>query len=128
MKSGKKSKPLSLKGVGIDILSTHRTNHLVKKRESFICKRMLTDKEVSVWRKSRFSAKHLTKLLTAKEAYFKALGGSWMGPDGFKSFQVTILDDVHFKVEHRGAKSPLKGAGTFFCLGPRVGAQYLVWR
>ena len=69
------------------------------------------------------------KLLAAKEAFFKALGGSWMGLEGFQSIEIRLEAHNHFRVQSSlsGFRPPMKAEGQFFQDRERVGAQVILW-
>lgn len=73
----------SLKGIGVDIVSVTRIRRRLNAVSSKEWKtRVLTPKEREVLKNCPrdWMALLLAKILTAKEAFFKASGQNWLGP------------------------------------------------
>lgn len=115
---------MRLAGSGIDILSLRRAARLVQNHSSKQIKTLLTPTE----RKRKITPLYLARLLSAKEAYFKAVEGSVMS---WQSIEVKVLPGQRFEVQSTrfGSRSqPHKAQGTFFQSSAYVGARVLLWR
>lgn len=118
-----------LHGIGVDLLSRARVLRLIGRSPKRISDRLLSQTEQKVWRKRRFAPVLLARYLTAKEAFFKALGGPWFGPDGFRDFEVHCLARGKFCVKALSGV-PYKAYavdGCFFQSDQWVGAQVILW-
>lgn len=118
-----------LHGIGVDLLSRARVVRLIGRSPTKISNRLLSQAEQKVWRKRRFTPVLLARYLTAKEAFFKAIGGPWLGPDGFRNFEVHYLARGKFFVKSLLGNSYDICAmdGCFFQNDQWVGAQVILW-
>ncbi len=119
---------LKLRGVGIDILELARARRFFLGHQKKIKSRLLTPAERRSYLRKKFSVLEFAKNFSAKEAFFKALGRSWMGIEGFSSMQVKSLPCDQFQVELLNSKEQrLRAQGSFFYERDYVGAQVVVW-
>ena len=117
-----------LKGIGIDLIELTRLRRFLKSHPFKNCERLLTESEKKRWRTEKQSAVFFSKLIAAKEAFFKARGGNWMGFEGFGSYEVECLGHEQFQVRDLHLKNqPLRAQGQFFETSEWVGAQVVLW-
>jgi phosphopantetheine--protein transferase-like protein len=116
-------------GIGIDVISVKRAGVFLKRHSSGAFERLLSPRE-----KKRFKGRCLTpflfsKLFAAKEAYFKAVGGTWMGIEGFSAIDVRMTGGNHFRAEASGLRRAKSGRaeGVFFRFKELIGAQVVIW-
>jgi phosphopantetheinyl transferase (holo-ACP synthase) len=115
-------------GLGIDLISRERVRRFLKDHGRSRALRLLSETEKGVWRRRGFSLSVFSQFLAAKEAYFKACAGSWLGPEGFAGISVKLLPHRKFRVKSlrpEAAPGPEAG-GCFFGAGPWVGAQVML--
>ena len=117
----------TLRGVGVDLVSRNRVKQFLSRHGDYVRERFLNSSE-------RRSFKHLSlrdfaELFTAKEAFFKACGESWMGLEGFQGMRMKRRDGDHFEMEWRTGRTQklYRGEGHFFSCGDLVGAQAMIW-
>ena len=108
-----------LRGVGIDLVSLPRARRFVKDHGARAA-RLAGKKSPTL------SAVEFARIFAAKEAYFKALGLSWMGLEGFESIKVKSSPRDHFQVQSTLFKGP-EASGTFFSGREWAGAQVIIW-
>lgn len=122
-----KRKASRLHGVGIDVVSRHRVGQFVSRHRDAILKRFLNPSERR--NSAGLDRDRLAELFTAKEAFFKACGESWMGLEGFRGMRITRRDGNRFEMEWKPARAAraYRGEGYFFRAGDLVGAQAMIW-
>ncbi len=108
-------------GLGIDLLSLSRAKNFLNSHSLKKIGRLFTDNERKKLR--RLSPRAFSRLFTAKEAFFKALGKSWMGLEGFGTIEVRELSRDRFQAVSEGRV----GEGSFFEDKNWVGAQVVLW-
>lgn len=111
------------------MISCSRVRQFLSRHSEYVRKRFLNVSERRSFR--RISLKEFAELFTAKEAFFKACGESWMGLEGFQGMRMKRGPGDHFEVEWRPArnrKTVYRGEGYFFRSGDLVGAQAMIWR
>ncbi len=120
---------MQLVGVGIDWISFGRIRRLLKDHSRTFCQRILTPHEKRMWRKANFSPLQYSKFFVAKEAFFKAVGGIWMGLEGFSGLGVRGIGGDKFQVESRDVeiKQGSRHEGVFLKNEQGVGAHVIVW-
>ena len=119
----------NLAGVGIDMVSINRMRRFLKSNRHSALERLCTVAEKKQLRRKRFSAFEFSKLFAAKEAFFKATGGSWMGLEGFRALEVKPLWGGRFQVRRKEKRKSMPPAeGHFFRDKEWVGAQVILWR
>lgn len=64
-----------------------------------------------------------SRCFAAKEAYFKAVGGAWMGEAGFRDIEVQWDGKEGFHIQ-----GEFQSEGIFFETQDGVGARVLVWQ
>jgi phosphopantetheinyl transferase (holo-ACP synthase) len=116
-------------GIGIDVISVKRAKAFLKRHSAGAFERLLSSRE-----KKRFKGRCLTpflfsKLFAAKEAYFKAVGGTWMGLEGFSAIDVQMTGGKYFRAESSGllGKKTGRAEGIFFRFKELIGAQVVIW-
>lgn len=124
-----KQYPAVLRGVGVDLVSRGRVEQFLSRHGDYIRDRFLNASERRSFK--RLSPQGFAELFTAKEAFFKACGKSWMGLEGFQGMTLKRRSGDHFEMEWRpchGQKKIYRGEGHFFRSGDLVGAQAMIWR
>ncbi len=124
-----KHKPAALRGVGVDLVSRTRIKQFLSHHGEYVRKRFLNVSERRSF--DNLSLRGFAELFTAKEAFFKACGESWMGLEGFRGMRMKRCSGDHFEMEWRPArarKTVYRGEGHFFRCGDLVGAQAMIWR
>ena len=117
----------SLAGVGLDLVSLPRIRKFLKTHPAARVRRLLSPAEQKRYKK--ISPLVFARIFTAKEAFFKSLGASWFGLQGFASMEVSILSKDHFQI--RIVDGPLvchaseEAEGSFFEFKDHVGAQVI---
>ena len=77
-----KQKNTTLRGVGVDLVSRHRVRQFLSRHRDYVRERFLTASERRSFK--NLSLQDFAEIFTAKEAFFKACGESWMGLEGFQ--------------------------------------------
>ncbi len=113
-------------GAGIDLISWHRVKRFLSQHSFDFLKRLLTSSEQKSFKKSRSPLQFFTRCFTAKEAYFKACGGSAMGEAGFNQIETSLKRNNRFLASSAHLK--VKGEGSFFKSPDGIGAQILIWK
>ncbi len=116
-------------GIGIDLISFSRAKVFLRKHRQRILSRLLTSRESRRYRGGRLSVLDFCRLFAAKEAYFKACGGVWMGLEGFSSIDVECLDGDRFRAYSSSVKPKAGGGGEgcFFRYRDLIGAEVVTW-
>src|SRR3989338_6033986 len=97
--AGAQSPTFRLQGIGIDLLSLSRARRLIRSHNRRIRESLLTPGEQKDFLGKQLPAVEFAKKFTAKEAFFKALGISWMGVEGFGQIEVKSLPNSQFRVK-----------------------------
>lgn len=123
-----KQKPATLRGVGVDLVSRNRVKQFLSRHKDYVRDRFLNSSERRSFK--RISPQAFAELFTAKEAFFKACGESWMGLEGFLGMRMKRRGGDHFEMEWRTGRDKkfYRGEGHFFRSGDLVGAQAMIWR
>src|SRR5438874_124528 len=100
---------MRLRGIGIDLVSVPRMRRFLKEHGKKAV-RLLDPAQSS----RKVSAAHLARIFAAKEAFFKALGRSWMGMEGFKDIQVQGSPQGAFRVQCPFLPKGAQVSGRFF--------------
>lgn len=119
----------ALRGIGVDIVSRSRVRQFLHRHDDYVRRRFLNPAERHTYR--RLSLETMAELFTAKEAFFKACGESWMGLEGFQGMRMKRRNDDSFEMEWRPVRNQrtvYRGEGHFFRSGDLVGAQAFLWR
>ena len=80
-------------GVGTDIVSIARIEHILKKNKTSFVKRVLTEQEQALFANKACSASYCAKRFAAKEAFAKALGTGIGKIVGFQDLTVRNNDE-----------------------------------
>ena len=119
---------MKIAGVGIDLVNLPRIHKFLKTHSRARLSRLLAPSEQRKFRK-KISSTDFAKIFTAKEAYFKTLGESWLGLEGFASMEVRVLPGERFAVRLVDGRLKKKGvrqaAGCYFSFGKFLGAQII---
>ena len=125
-RSKKKMTPLSLEGVGIDILSLKRVKRLFQHHSENSLRRLFSHQENELYHK-KIGPRDFAKHFAAKEAFFKSLGESWLGLEGFRNISIQKVSRTRFEAETQGffSSKRISAEGSYFESGDMVGAQVL---
>ena len=93
----KRNKPTGLHGIGVDLVSRSRIRKFLQRHGLYLKDRFLNSAEKKTY--PQLSVVSLAELFTAKEAFFKACGESWMGLEGFQGMHMTARDQDYFEME-----------------------------
>jgi phosphopantetheine--protein transferase-like protein len=118
----------TLRGVGVDLVSQSRVKQFLSHHGDYVRERFLNPAERRSFK--RLTVQGFAELFTAKEAFFKACGESWMGLEGFQGMRMKRRQGDHFEMEWQTgrARKCYRGEGHFFRSGDLVGAQAMIWR
>lgn len=111
-------------GIGIDLVSWKRIERLIREHSLESLKRILAPSEQTAFQNASHPAEFLARCFTAKEAFFKARGGSWMGEENFREMEVVMKGRERFSVHSNGVRTE----GRFFKSPDGIGAQVLLWK
>lgn len=120
---------MRLIGLGIDLLSLSRAARFLKAHRSKL-KRLLSPPEIKQLAKRRLTKTGFAKMLSAKEAFFKALNQSWMGLDAFRAIHLRFRGKNSFEaavLPGPFSKKTYTAEGSFFKAGDLLGAQVILW-
>jgi phosphopantetheine--protein transferase-like protein len=123
-----KQQPVTLRGVGVDLVSRSRVKQFLSRHGDYVRERFLNPSERRSFK--NLSLQEFAELFTAKEAFFKACGEAWMGLEGFQGMRIKRRTGDHFEMEWRPGRTKklYRGEGYFFRSGDLVGAQAMIWR
>ena len=118
----------TLRGVGVDLVSRDRVKEFLSCHGEYVRDRFLNASERRSFK--RLSPQAFAEIFTAKEAFFKACGESWMGLEGFQGMRMKRRGGDHFEMEWQTGRTKkfYRGEGHFFRSGDLVGAQAMIWR
>lgn len=118
-----------LKGVGVDLMHLSRARQFLKRNGIKSVMRLFSKSEIATLRGNRLTPHTFAKLFSAKEAFFKASGGVWMGMEGFSNIEVRCLSRDRFKV-HSFAGKEIEGRaeGNFLRGRGWIGARLIFWK
>ena len=118
-----------LKGVGVDLVQLSRAKKFLKQNGAESVLRLFSKSEIIALRGKRITPQVFAKFFSAKEAFFKASGGSWMGIEGFSNIEVKWLPRDRFKVQSfAGKEIQGKAEGNFLRGRGWVGARLVFWK
>ena len=119
----------TLKGVGVDLMRVSRAKKFLKKNGMKSVLRLFSKAELASLRGKRLTPVQFAKFFSAKEAFFKATGGAWMGFEGFSNIEVRCLPRDRFKVHsYAGKQIRGKAEGNFLCGPGWIGARLVFWK
>ncbi len=75
--------------LGVDILEREKARSFYRLHKERLSQ-ILLPSELAHLNKVKNKTDKLAEMLAAKEAVFKALGGSWMGMSGFKKIRLSV--------------------------------------
>ena len=118
-----------LKGVGVDLMRLSRARRFLKQSRNQSVMRLFSKSEIAALRGKRLTPHLFAKFFSAKEAFFKAGGGAWMGMEGFADIEVKCLPRDRFQVRAFAGK-PVQGKaeGNFLRGRGCIGARLVVWK
>ena len=121
-------KSRGLKGVGVDLVQLSRARKFLKQNKVPSVLRLFSKSEITALRGKRLTPLVFAKFFSAKEAFFKASGGSWMGLEGFSNIEVQCLSSHRFKVRSfEGKEIQGRAEGNFLRGRGWVGARLVFW-
>jgi phosphopantetheine--protein transferase-like protein len=117
-------------GIGIDVTAIDRAKAFLSKHKDRVVEKMLSQKEKKKYRLKKLTSLEFSRLFSAKEAYFKACGGTWMGVEGFSAIDIEVLSENVFKATSKTIRPPEGGRaeGIFFRTKQLMGAEVLIWK
>lgn len=115
---------MRLRGIGIDLVSVPRMQRFVKEHGRKAVQLLDSTRRKS---SSKISVLRLARLFAAKEAFFKALGRSWMGLEGFRDIEVQSSPQGTFRVKYPFLPEGAQVSGRFFSGDRWAGAQVIIW-
>ena len=117
--------PLTRKlvGIGIDSVAWDRMRRFLAAHSFESLKRLLVSSEQKTFQGTPEPLRFFARCFAAKEAYFKASGGSWMeGEAGFLKIEVVMKGKNRFTIRNR-----FQTEGKFFDIQDGIAAQVLIW-
>ena len=110
-------------GVGVDSIAWIRADRFLKDHPPELIGRLLTKAEQNSFRLTSSKLRFFARLVTAKEAFFKASGGFWMGGEsGFREIEIVMDGDSAFSIP-----GSFETEGEFFETPNGVGARVTIW-
>ena len=111
-------------GVGVDQVSWSRLQRFLESHSQEFLARLLSPSEKENFLQAPDPLRTFARYFVAKEAYFKASGGVWMGgASGFAGIEVDC-DEEKFFVHEKDVETQ----GKFFETPDGLGARALVWK
>jgi len=122
--------PLARKllGIGIDLVSRSRIQRFLASHSPKFLRRLFTPSEKIAFGKTSHLVEFFARSFAAKEAYFKARGGTFLGEEDFRGTEVVMEGKTEFCITKAGVPNPLRGEGRFFETPEGIGAQVVVWK
>ena len=118
-----------LQGVGIDLMRLSRAQEFLKQNGLPSVMRLFSKSETAALRGKRLTPQLFARFFSAKEAFFKAVGGAWMGLEGFSEIEVERLPRDRFRVRSfAGKKVRGKAEGNFLQGRGWIGARLVFWK
>lgn len=111
-------------GIGVDVVSLRRIEQFLARHPFESLKRLLAPPEQLVYQSSKSPVHFFARCFAAKEAYFKACGGTGMGEAGLREIETVIEGNDQFRIVAEGVHTE----GSFFEIPEGVGARVLAWR
>ena len=110
-------------GIGVDSVSWARIERFLSDHSPEFAERILSPSERKSFRSTSRRLRFFTRSLVAKEAYFKASGGFWLGGEaGFREIEIRIKGErFRVRAPHR------KVDGHFFETPDGMGARAMIW-
>ena len=110
-------------GVGVDSVTWDRVVRFLSDHSPEFTDRLLTEAEQNFFRHTSHKLLFFARSMAAKEAFFKASGGFWMGGEaGFREIEIAMDGNSAFHIP-----GPFEAAGEFFETPRGVGARVMVW-
>lgn len=109
-------------GIGIDSVSWDRLERFLTVHTFQFIKRLLSPFEQKIFLQSKTPLQFFARCFAAKEAYFKARGGIWMGEPGFRGIEMIETENNCFQIQ-----SDKQAEGDFFPVPGGLGARVMVW-
>ena len=111
-------------GVGVDSIAWTRVDRFLKDHPPEFTDRLFTKAEQNSFRLTSSKRRFFARSVAAKEAFFKASGGFWMGGEaGFREIEIAMDGDSAFHIP-----GPFETKGEFFETPEGVGARVMIWK
>lgn len=110
-------------GIGIDLVSWDRIKRFLADHPFESLSRLLTSSEQEIFRKVSCPTEFFARLFAAKEAFFKARNGGWMGESVFRQIEVVMEEKRRFRI-----RCDVRTEGRFFETPDGIGAQVILSR
>lgn len=117
-----------LLGIGIDLVSRSRIQRFLASHSHKFLRRLFTPSEQIAFGKTSHPVEFFARSFAAKEAYFKARGGTFLREEDFRGTEVVMEGKTEFCITKAGVPNPLGGEGRFFETPEGIGAQVVVWK
>jgi len=111
-------------GIGVDLISWGRAKRFLARHSFQFVSRLLKPSERDVFLKTQTPVEFFARCFIAKEAYFKARGGEWMGEAGFRDIETVMEKKDRFRIRDRGFRTE----GHFFEVPDGIAAEVFVWK
>lgn len=112
-----------LVGIGVDTISWKRAERFLAHHSIEFAGRLLAPSEQATYQTVSRPVEFFARCFAAKEAFFKASEGSWMGESDFRNIEVLMEGKNRFRI--RGG---VQTKGQFFEVPDGMGARVVVWR
>ena len=118
---------MKVTGIGIDLVDISRIRRFLQDNRPSIG-RLFSESEKTSLKLKNISPLKFAQFFSAKEAFFKAAGGSWMGLEGFSNIEVKCLSRDRFKVSSfAGKQIEGRAEGNFLRGRGWIGARLVLW-
>lgn len=111
-------------GIGVDIISWDRIERFLACHSFEFVKRLLKPSEQAAFLNAHAPARFFARCFVAKEAYFKARAGKWMGEAGFRGIETLMEDEDQFRIISNDSRTE----GRFFETSEGITAEVFVWK
>ena len=112
-----------LVGIGVDSVSWGRIERFLNDH-SPVVERLLSPSEKKSFHTASDPLPLFARFFVAKEAYFKACNGFWLGPEaGFREIEISFEDASRFRVA-----CDFQAEGEFFKTPNGIGARVVIWK
>ena len=110
-------------GIGIDSVAWSRMERFLNRHPPEWVERLLSPTEQNFFRVASQKLQFFARSFAAKEAFFKASGGFWLGTEaGFREIEIRMEEGPRFHVA-----CDFRVEGKFFHTPNGIGARVLVW-
>ena len=111
-------------GIGIDSVAWGRVERFLESHSPESVARLLSPAEQKSFRATSRKLQFFARSFAAKEAFFKASGGGWMGREaGLRQIEIVMEEASRFRVA-----SDFRTEGEFFETPDGIAARVVVWK